>query len=66
MNRTLVADEIFDLAGYIRSRHSEVLLTDALHVATDVVLTDISMSCPDAPEEEAPSPFGTFNDEPED
>ena len=63
MNREDTADDIFDLSEYIRRHYSEVSLTDALRMATNIVLTDLTMLPEDAPDEDAPSPFDTFGDD---
>ena len=63
IHREETVDDIFDLAEHIRRCYSEVSLTDALRMATDIVLTDLTMLPADAPDEDAPSPFDTFGDD---
>jgi hypothetical protein len=63
ISREEIADDIFGLAEHIRRRYSEVSMTDALRMATDIVLTDLAMPLEDMPDEDAPSPFDTFGDD---
>jgi hypothetical protein len=63
INREKIADDVFGLAEHIRQRYPAVSRTDALRVATDIVLAELAMPIEDMPDEDAPSPFDTFGDD---